>query len=162
MIWFAFLWSLARLNNFTFVFGHSYLSPINSDFKSFTCFSGGLEESVFFYQICPDEADIQPSWLPRLQGMSSLAPSQKVDVLLTFSFWAAKQNILVNKTNSTTLHPPIQCHRKYWSFSIRFLLTAMPIEPQWSPLSFFSVHGDAQFIFLPFLHPVPPTPSTTF
>ena len=159
MIWFAFLWSLARLNNFIFV---CWPFIFVSYKQWFHLFFWGIARICVFYQICPDEADIQPSWLPRLQGMSSLAPSQKVDVLLTFSFWAAKQNILVNKTNSTTLHPPIQCHRKSWSFSIKFLLTAMPIEPQWSPLSFFSVHGDAQFIFLPFLHPVPPTPSTTF
>lgn len=102
MIWFAFLWSLARLNNFIFV---CWPFIFVSYKQWFHLFFWGIARICVFYQICPDEADIQPSWLPRLQGMSSLAPSQKVDVLLTFSFWAAKQNILVNKTNSTTLHP---------------------------------------------------------
>ena len=33
----------------------------------------------------------------------------------------------------------------------------MPLESQWFPPSLFSVHRDAQFIFLPFLHHHPTT-----
>ena len=69
---------------------------MKSDFKSFVCFSVGLQESVFFFfnKICPDEADIQ-SYLAVKALWNIIFGSHLIELelsLLTFSFWAAKQN----------------------------------------------------------------------
>ena len=92
---------------------HLYSSPMKSDFKSFTCFSMELQESVFFIKSVQMKLTFNHIWLPRLYGTSSVAPSHRIGAVPAHILFLSSKTEHLSQWNQQ-LHPiyPTQHHKK--------------------------------------------------